>query len=54
MIRRIEQRILRAYQFVGDAVYYWQRGYRISVAIGMARDTIPYWHAASIEAKERK
>lgn len=40
MIRRLEQRIMRAYEFASNALYYLQRGYRISVAIRMARDTI--------------
>lgn len=41
MMRRLEQKLLRAYEFASNALYYWQRGHRIGTAIKMARDTIP-------------
>lgn len=41
MMRRLEQKLLRGYEFASNVLYYWQRGHRIGVAIGLARNTIP-------------
>lgn len=41
MMRRIEQKLLRAYEFVSNAMYYWRIGHGLRQAIRLARDTIP-------------
>ena len=41
MIRRLEQRILRAYELANNVLYYLQRGHRLGDAIRMARMVIP-------------
>ena len=40
LIRHIEKRVLRAYEFTSNALYYWQLGYGVRTAIRLARDTI--------------
>jgi len=40
MIRRLEQRILRTYEFANNVLYYLQRGHRLGDAIRMAHNTI--------------
>lgn len=34
-------KLVRAYQFASDTLYYWQRGHGMRQAFRMARDTIP-------------
>lgn len=40
MIRRLEQRIVRAYNFILDVAYYLTRGHTLRNAIRLARDTL--------------
>ena len=41
MMRSLKQRLLLVCEFVGNVFHYWRSGMRISVAISMARNTIP-------------
>lgn len=41
MMRRLEQRLMRAYDFVGDFVFYLRIGHSLRNAWNMARNTIP-------------
>lgn len=36
MMRRLEQKLLRGYEFASNAVYYWRLGYGLRMAIKLA------------------
>lgn len=41
ILRRLEKRIVRGYQFINNVSYYYlDRGYRLKQAISLARDTL--------------